>query len=99
MRRALAALLLALAFGGAASGCGGQTIDSRAAATQAEAVASTALEGSVVAREALDGNLTESYFQAHSADLAEEAAKTADQLKPELATAELAPRVANLKTL
>jgi hypothetical protein len=57
------------------------------------------LEGSILARESLRGKVTESFLQAHSADLAQQAASTSRDLDPARATASLAPRIHELQTL
>jgi hypothetical protein len=92
--RCLAAALVAV--GG---GCGQGTLDTKAVRVQAESVASVATQGHILAREARRGRVLESFLQVHAADLADDAAKSHEELKPELAMPRTKPAVEKLETL
>jgi hypothetical protein len=81
------------------AGCGQATLDSKAVRQQAEKVASISSEGAIVADQKTRGRIKESFFQVESADLADLAAKSDDQLDPALSTPELKHTVEHLGSI
>jgi len=90
-----AAAALALALGG----CAEQTIDTKALKTEAQKVASAASEGSILADQATKGRMKESFVQVEAADLANDAAKSQQDLEPALATPGLKTTVEKLQAV
>jgi hypothetical protein len=90
-----AAAALALAFGG----CAEQTIDTKALKTEAQKVASAASEGSILADQVTKGRMKESFVQVEAADLANDAAKSQQDLEPALATPGLKSTVEKLQSV
>jgi hypothetical protein len=91
----LAAVAVALAVGGCAQG----TLDRRAVRLQAETIASAASEGAIVSEQKSKGRVKESFAQVEAADLADQAAKSQQDLEPALATPDLKSTVEHLQSL
>jgi len=92
---ASAAAALTLALGG----CAEHTIDTKALKTEAQKVASTASEGSILADQKVKGRIKESFIQVEAADLADDAAKSQQDLEPALATPGLKSTVEKLQSV
>jgi hypothetical protein len=90
-----AAAAVALALGGCAQG----TLDRRAVRLQAETLTSAASEGAIVSDQKARGRIKESFAQVEAAHLADQAAKSQQDLEPALATPELKSTVEHLQSL
>ena len=93
------ALLAAAAVAAGLGGCAQHTIDTKALKTEAQKVASAASEGSTLADQKVKGRLKESFMQVEAADLAEDMAKTQEDLEPALATPGLKTTVEKLQSV
>ena len=93
------ALLLAVAVATALGGCAQATLDSKAVKTEAQMIASVASEGSILSTQTTRGRIKESFAQVEAADLADEAAKSQQDLEPALATPELKSTVEHLQSV
>jgi hypothetical protein len=81
------------------AGCAQATLDSKAVKEEAQTIASVASEGSTISHETVRGRMKESFVQVEAADLADEAAKSQQDLEPALATPELKGTVEHLQTV
>jgi hypothetical protein len=90
-----AAAAVALALGGCAQG----TLDRRAVKLQAQTIASAASEGAIISDQNVRGRLKESFAQVEAADLADQAAKSQQDLEPALSPPDLKSTVEHLQSL
>jgi hypothetical protein len=81
------------------AGCAQATLDSKAVKTEAQSIASVASEGAILSEQVTRGRMKESFVQVEAADLADEAAKSQQDLEPALATPELKSTVEHLQTV
>jgi hypothetical protein len=93
------AVLAAAAASLALGGCAQHTIDTKALKTEAQKVASAASEGSTLATQKVKGRIKESFMQVEAADLADDAAKSQQDLEPALATPGLKTTVEKLQSV
>src|SRR4051794_22676175 len=89
------AAAVALVLGGCAQG----TLDRRAVKLEADSVASAASEGALISDQKARGRIKESFVQVEAADLADQAAKSQQDLEPALTTPDLKSTVEHLQSL
>jgi succinate dehydrogenase/fumarate reductase flavoprotein subunit len=89
------AAAVALVLGGCAQG----TLDRRAVRLEAESVASAASEGALISDQTVRGRMKESFVQVEAADLADQAAKSQQDLEPALTTPDLKTTVEHLQSV
>jgi ATP-dependent RNA circularization protein (DNA/RNA ligase family) len=80
-------------------GCAEHTIDTKALKTEAQKIASAASEGSILSDQLTKRRVKESFVQVEAADLADDAAKSQQDLEPALATPELKGTVEKLQSV
>jgi uncharacterized membrane protein len=90
-----AAVAVALILGGCAQG----TLDRRAVKLEAENVASAASEGALISTQKVRGRIKESFVQVEAAHLADQAAKSQQNLEPALTTPDLKNTVEHLQSV
>jgi hypothetical protein len=91
--------LVAAAIAVALGGCAEHTTDTKALKTEAQKVASAASEGSILADQLTKGRVKESFVQVEAADLADDAAKSQQDLEPALTTPGLKSKVETLQSV
>jgi succinate dehydrogenase/fumarate reductase flavoprotein subunit len=89
------AAAVALVLGGCAQG----TLDRRAVRLEAQTVASAASEGALISDQTVRGRMKESFAQVEAADLADQAAKSQQDLEPALTTPDLKSTVEHLQSV